>query len=105
MTIRRGTTGTGLTRKPTYSFDDEADKADPEIAAIMEDATLDGLFASVERECFAIMAEAGLPTSYGSWMYNIKGEWKLPAPPFAGRISNNIWPIAKARGHREDDAV
>jgi hypothetical protein len=58
MTIKRKMTGSGITEKPVLSFDDESDKADPEIAAGMERATLHGWLNSVERECFAIMAAA-----------------------------------------------
>lgn len=108
MTIKRGTTGTGITQKPTYKWDDDAEEAEPEIAAILETGTLDGLLASVERECFAIMGEAGLPTYHGCYSYNRDGEWQGSSPDLFFRgwgIANEIWPIVKARGISEDSLI
>lgn len=108
MTIKRGKTGTGLTEKSTLSWDDKADEADPEIAAILETGTLEGLLASVERECFAITAEAGLPNTHGSFSYNRAGEWQATQSGeflVGWGIANEIWPIAKALGISEDSLV
>lgn len=104
--IRRGTTGSGITEKSVISFNDEADKSDPEIAALIGEGTLDGLLASVERECFAIMESEGLPTYHGCYLFDGKGAWRPPSPPFGGAgIANEIWPIARARGHAPDSRV
>jgi hypothetical protein len=105
MTIKRKMTGSGITEKPVLSFDDESDKADPEIAAGMERATLHGWLNSVERECFAIMAAEGLPTYHGCYCYDATGAWRELAPPIRGGIANEIWPIARARGHAPDSEV
>lgn len=103
--IKRGTTGSGITEKPVLSFDDEGDQADPEIAEGIGRSSLEGWIAAVERECFAIMASEALPTYHGSYLFDAEGEWRNPGPPFRGRIANEIWPIAKARGHAPDSEV
>ncbi len=103
-----GKTGSGMTEKSTLSFDDEADASDPEVAALIETGTFDGLIASVERECFAIMKAAGLPAYHGCFAYDQKGEWQKPRDPFLGsglRIANEIWPIVQARGISEDSLI
>lgn len=103
--IRRSTTGSGITEKPVLSFDDEADKADPEIAAAIERSTLEGWLTAVERECFAIMAREGLPTYHGCYLHDEQGNWRKPGPPLRGSIANEIWPIAAARGHAPDSEI
>ncbi len=103
--IKRGTTGSGITEKPALSFDDEADKTDPEIAAAIERSSLDGWLAAVESECFAIMEREGLPTYHGCYLYDRQGNWRKPGPPMRGGIANEIWPIAQARGHAPDSQV
>jgi len=105
VTIKRGTTGSGMTEKPTVSFDEDVDKTDPEIAAAMERSTLEGWIAAVERECFAVMAAEGLPTYHGSYLYDASGKWRASGPPLHGSIANEIWPIAKARGHSPDSEI
>ncbi len=100
MTIKRGTVGDGLTEKPTYRWDDTADEADPEVAELLESATLDGMIASTERACFRILEEAGLPGKHGCYAYT-KTEWKLPTGGDFLRgwgIANTVEPIAKAWG-------
>jgi len=104
--IRRSTTGTGITVKTVISFDEEADQTNPEVAQLIGEATLDGSLASVERECFAIMKAEGLPTYHGCYLHDAEGAWRVPSPPFGGaRIVNEIWPIARARGHAPDSRV
>jgi hypothetical protein len=103
--IKRGTIGTGITEKPTISFDSKADLADPEVAAAVETGTLDGLLSAVERECFAVMRQEGLPTYHGCYLHDGKGNWRPPGLPFEGFIANEIWPIAEGRGHSPDSPV
>ncbi len=106
MTIKRGTTGTGLTAKPTLSWTEDGDETEAEIAELIETGTLEGLLASIERECFAVMETAGLPTYHGCYMYDRKGQWRDPSPPFGGMsVANEIWPIVKARGLSPDSLV
>ncbi len=108
MTIRRGTTGTGLTAQPTIGWNDKADEANPEIAALIETGTFDGLIALIERECFGIMETAGLPTYHGCYFYNRTGKWHDGGADLSLRdwgIANEIWPIAKARGIVPDGVV
>ena len=104
--IIRGTTGTSITEKPTIGFDSNDDKHDPDIAAILEQGTLEGYLAAVTGECFAVMQAEGLPTYFGCYVFNIEGAWRESGPPFAGHtIANEIWPIARARGHAPDSPV
>lgn len=104
--IRRGSIGSGLTRKPTIGWDDKADETDPEIAAMIQESTLDGMVAAIEQESFAVMAEAGLPTYHGCFAYNREGEWHDSEAFGPGwTIANEIWPIARARGLAPDSPI
>lgn len=106
MTVKRGTTGTGITAKPTISWDEVGDEDQAEVRGWLETGSLEGVIASVERECFAIMEKAGLPTQHGSYLFDRQGIWRRPSPPFGGMsIANEIWPIARARGYRVDSLI
>lgn len=107
MTIRRGTTGSGLTEKPTIGWSEKADETDPEIAAHLEAGTLDGMIAATERACFRVLAEAGLPAEHGSFIYNpSSGEWRDSGPWLAGwSVANTVEPIARAAGFAKDSPV
>lgn len=108
MTIRRGSVGSGITQKPTVGWNGAGDNTDPEIAALIETGTFDGLIASIERECFAIMQAAGLPTYHDCYAYLGDGTWHAPDAEHSfpeWGIANEIWPIAKARGISEDSLV
>jgi hypothetical protein len=98
--------GTGLTQKPTVSFDSETDESDPEIAALIETATLDGLISSIEQKCFAVMSAAEMPTYHGWYQLFKGGSWRAPKPPFGGTtMTRDLWSIAKARGHQPDSEI
>jgi hypothetical protein len=109
MTIKRETVGSGMTKTVRLTYDDPTDEANPEIAKALEFGTLDGMLASIERECFAIMQGADLPTFHGSYNYNRAGDWHVEGshrwPEEGWSIANEIWPIAKARGIPEDSVV
>jgi hypothetical protein len=108
--IKRQITGTGMTKHELISFDDEADRAEPEIARRIERSTIEGVLSSVERRCFPIMKEVGLPDHHGSWCYNPKGEWREIDPELlfsrtGWGMANGIWPIAEARGFAPDSPI
>jgi len=105
--IRRGTTGSGITEKPVFSFDDQADEADPDVVAAVENSTLEGMIAATERVCFRVLEEAGLPSAHGSYMFKkATGEWRSLSPPFGGwSTANTIEPIARAAGFAPDSSV
>jgi hypothetical protein len=107
MTIKRGTVGSGLTEKPTVSWSDTADEADPEIAELIEAGTLDGMIAATERTCFHVLVEAGLPGKHGCYLFRKDtGEWREPSPPFGGwSIANTVEPVARAAGFAKDSPV
>lgn len=107
MAISRGKSGTGITESETLTWTDREDEKDPAVAAILERGTLEGLLTSLERECFAIMASAGLPTTHGSFGYEDDGEWHELSRErdWPKRIANEIWPIASARGYGIDDPI
>ena len=89
MTARRRTVGTGLTEKTSFTFDGGSDRDCPEIAAILETGTLDGLIASVERACFDILVDVGMAAmltgvrANGSCRlaatYSRAGAWRTPS--------------------------
>jgi hypothetical protein len=100
--IRRGWTGSGLTRKLTIGWDSAEDENDPQVRSLLECATLEGLIEQIERECFAIMAEADLPTWYGSYTFDQTGTLRKlqEGDTFGGlTVANELWPLAKARGY------
>jgi hypothetical protein len=105
--IRRGTTGTGLTRKAVVSWDEKADESDPEIASLLRCGTLSGLISELEQECFAITSGAGLPNAHGSYVFDQAGEWRDDRRSSRARltVANEIWPLARARGHAPDSNV
>lgn len=107
MTIRRGTVGSGLTQKPTVSWTETADEAEPEIAELLEAGTLDGMIAATERTCFRILEEAGLPGKHGCYQFKKDtGEWREPRPPFGGwSIANTVEPVVRAAGFASDSRV
>jgi hypothetical protein len=109
MTVRNYTVGDGMTEKPGMSFDGVDDLELPEVKAAIETGTLDGLLRSLERECFEIMAEAGLPQAYGSFQYDVTGNWTEIDIKTLGRggwrIANEHSPIAKARGFADHSLV
>lgn len=108
MPISRKSVGTGITRSESISWTDEADRHDPEIATLRERSSLDGLFDQIERECFAIMATVGLPTSFGSWAYHADGEWHEIDEDHSWpewSISNTHQHLADARGYEVDSPV
>lgn len=107
MTIRRGTTGSGITQKPTVGWNDKADETEPEVAELIETATLDGMIAATERTCFGVLVEAGLPGQHGCYTFrNETGEWREEGPWLAGwSIANTVEPIARAAGFALDSPV
>ena len=106
MTIRRGTTGSGLTQKPTIGWDEKADESHPEVAQHLEQGTLDGMIAATERACFAILRAAGLPGEHGSYLFNSKGEWRADGAWLSGwSVANTVEPIARAAGFAKDSPV
>ena len=108
MAIKRSVRGDGITAHETFSWERE-DENDPQIAKIIEGQTFEGMLALIERECFAIMAQAGLPGCYGSWFYNADGEWKTPTGwrdmENGWSMANTHWPLAIAKGYKEDSVV
>lgn len=101
--VRKITVGDGITEKRLLT---EADGAVWDAA--VEASTLDGLIKQTERECFDVMAKAGLPTFHGSYAYRPTGEWhKIDAAHTfpAWGFANEIWPIAKAVGHEYDSVI
>lgn len=108
MTLKRGTIGSGLTEKATLSWSGKGARDNPEIAAILKTGTLDGLIESIERACFDILVEAGLPGEHGSYAYKHSGEWKpWQDESIFGEwgIAATVEPIAKARGFAPDSPV
>lgn len=108
MAVTRGKSGSGMTESATLKWTEKTDEADPEIAQVIERGSLEGLFSQIERECFALMDAAGLPTFHGSYAYKPDGTWidvcDCDGWP-SGRIANVIWPIAEAKGYKQDDPV
>ncbi|WP_269514137.1 hypothetical protein [Brevundimonas subvibrioides] len=105
MTLRRGTTGSGLTEKATLRWDLNEDRENPEVVSALEAAGLDGLIASIERACRGPLLDAGLPSSHGCYAYKTSGEWKPWADEdwLAGwGIANTVEPLAQAKGIAKD---
>jgi hypothetical protein len=107
VTIRRGTVGSGLTEKPSVSWNDKADEAKLEIAALIEAGTLDGMIRVTERTCFRLLVDAGLPREHGCYLFKKDtGEWREASPPFGGwSVANTVEPIARAAGFAPDSPV
>lgn len=106
MTIRRGTSGTGLTEKTTIGWSEKADEANPEVAAHLEAGSLDGMIAAVERACFGMLRDAGLPDYFGTYIYGPSGEWRdTEVWPSGWTCTNNIEPIALSAGFAKDSPV
>lgn len=104
MAIVRGKVGSGITERDTITWTEKADRENPEVQAFLNDATLEGLLNTVENECFAVMAAAGLPATHGWYFHSSSGEWtNEPRDIFQGWFHTcNLWHIARSRGIEYD---
>lgn len=105
MTVKITTIGDGITAKECLTYSANEDRADERIRKADRVGSLEGLLASVEEECFAIMSGDGLPTCFGGFTYSKAGEWQLGGLQKGWGVCNGIWPIARNRGHSQDSLI
>jgi hypothetical protein len=102
--------GSGMTASTVYHIDRNVNPDDlPEhVKKIRNTNGLEPMLSYLENETAEILRGDGLPDYHGSFAYIIEtGEWwdMGEFSSWRGACANEIWPLAKARGHEKDSVV